>query len=294
MTSQNASAPQRIKIDLAGGALAGFHWPAPEKPPLLFLHATGFCASAYRRMLGGLQGRYDIYALDLRGHGGNTRPADPSRLRSWAPYVDDARAFLDRQERKGWTLAGHSMGAATSLLAAQGRTDVAALRLIEPVAMPDWFSLAAKTPFWPVFAGGIPLVRQAARRRNEWPDRESVLASYARKGLFAGWAPGVLEDYLEDGLVEADGGVRLACDPAWEAATFAAQANDFWRAAAAAPAPVSVFAAEHASSTVTAAARARFRRLGADVTVKPGVSHLAPMEDPAALAGFLAGEMRPA
>lgn len=289
MTSQNDPAPQRIKIEIAGGALAGFHWPAPEKPPLLFLHATGFCASSYRRMLNGLNGRYDIYALDLRGHGGNTRPADPSRLRSWAPYVDDARAFLDREGRQGWTLAGHSMGAVTSVLAAKGRTDVAALKLIEPVAMPDWFSLAAKTPFWPAFAGAIPLVRQAARRRNGWPDRVAVLQSYARKDLFKGWAPGVLEDYLEDGLVEAGGGVRLACDPAWEAATFAAQANDFWPAVQAAPAPISVFAADHPSSTVTAAARARFRRLGADVMVKPGVSHLAPMENPAALAGFLAG-----
>lgn len=293
MTSHNAPAPQRIKIDLADGALAGFHWPAPDKPPLLFLHATGFCASVYRRMLNGLSGRFEIYALDLRGHGANTRPADPSRLRSWAPYVEDARAFLDRKGRRGWTLAGHSMGAATSLLAARGRTDVAALKLIEPVAMPGWFSAAAKTPLWPVLAGSIPLVRRAARRRNGWPDRETVLDSYGRKVLFKGWAPGVIEDYLEDGLVEAGDGVRLACDPAWEAATFAAQANDFWPAAAAAPAPVSVFAADHPTSTVSAAARARFRRLGADIMVKPGVSHLAPMENPAALAGFLAGEADP-
>ncbi|PQA87811.1 alpha/beta fold hydrolase [Hyphococcus luteus] len=289
MTSGTGPAPQRIRIELNDGALAGFRWPAPDRPPLLFLHATGFCACVYRRMLGGLKDRFDIYALDLRGHGLNTRPADPSRLRSWKPFVADARAFLDRERREGWTLAGHSMGAATSVLVAQGRTDVAALKLIEPVAMPGWMTFAAKTPFWPLMSNRIPLVRQAARRRNRWPDRESVLASYARKGLFKAWAPGVLEDYLEDGLVDdASGeGVRLSCDPRWESATFAAQANDVWAAARAAPAKMSVFAADHPSSTVSSAARARFRRLGAELVVRPGVSHLAPMEKPQDLAAFL-------
>lgn len=279
--------PERLKIDLGDGVITGFHWAAPDKPPLLFLHATGFCASVYRQMLSALAGQFDIYALDLRGHGGNTRPADPARLNSWRPCVDDACAFLDGAGREGWTLAGHSMGAATCILAAQGRKDAAALKLIEPVAMPDWMTFAARTPVWPLMSANIPLVRQAARRRNQWPDRASVIASYARKGLFKAWAPGVLEDYLEDGLAESEAGVRLACNPEWEAATFAAQANDVWAAAAAAPAPISVYAADHPSSTVSAAARARFRRLGAALMVNPGVSHLAPMEKPAELAAFL-------
>ncbi len=291
MSDRPGPAPQRIRMDFDGGAVAGFRWPSPDKPPLLFLHATGFCASAYLQLLGGLTDRFDIHALDLRGHGLNTRPADPSGLRSWAPFVADARAYLDRVGRKGWTLAGHSMGAATSVLAAEGRADVAALKLIEPVAMPRWMSFAAKTPLWTLMSGRIPLVGQAARRRNRWPDRESVLVSYAQKGLFKPWAPGVLEDYLRDGLIEEPGeagGVRLSCAPKWEAATFAAQANDLWKAVAAAPAPISVIAADHPSSTVSETARARFRRFGANVAVMAGVSHLAPMEKPADLAAFVA------
>ena len=285
MTNQNA--PARIKIDLDDGVITGLRWAAPDKPPLLFLHATGFCASAYRQLLSGLEDRFDVYALDLRGHGRNTRPADPARLRSWRPFVDDACAFLDQSGQDGWTLAGHSMGAATSVFAAMGRKDVASLKLIEPVAMPEWFSMAAKTPFWPLMTGAIPMVKQAARRRDHWPDREDVRASYARKRLFSGWAPGVLEDYLEDGLTEAENGVRLSCAPAWESATFAAQANDFWRAAKAAPAPIELYAADHPSSTVPAAIRARFERLGAAIRVNADVGHLAPMEKPAELAAFL-------
>jgi pimeloyl-ACP methyl ester carboxylesterase len=280
-------APERFAFRLADGALHGLRWKNNAKPPLLFCHATGFCASAYKRMLGLLSDRYDVFALDMRGHGRTDLAADPSRLRSWRIYADDVRAFLDNERRAGWTLAGHSFGAAASLMAACGRSDVAALKLIEPVAMPPWFAAAAKSPLWPLLAARIPLVRQAARRRSQWDSRETVAASYARKALFRNWAPGVLADYLEDGLEERDGGVALSCDPRWEAATFAAQANDFWAAARNAPAPIKVYAANHPSSTVSLDARRRFTRIGAQLLVEKGPSHLAPMERPAEMAAFI-------
>ncbi len=272
--------------------MSGWRWENSAAAPLLFLHATGFCASAYTRMLSSLAGAYDIYALDLRGHGRTSLPAEPGSVRSWAVFRDDVRAFLDQEKREGWTLAGHSLGAATALLAAEGRRDVAALKLIEPVAMPGWLSGFAKTPLWPVFAARMPLVRQALRRRSRWASRQEVIASYGRKSLFRDWAPGVLEDYLTDGLTtEGTGdavGVRLSCAPAWEAATFAAQGNDFWKAAAHAPAPVRIFAARQAASTVPAFARARFQKLGAELKVDDGAGHLAPMQKPQELAAFLA------
>ncbi|WP_428407704.1 alpha/beta fold hydrolase [Hyphococcus sp.] len=279
---------RRFSLSLNEGEMTGWRWPNAHGRPLLFLHATGFCASAYAQMLSAVQDVFDVYALDLRGHGRNSLPADPARLRSWAPYRDDVRAFLDKENRDGWVLAGHSLGAATALLAAEGRSDVAALRLIEPVAMPSWLSALAKTPVWPVFARRMPLVRGASRRRSLWLSREEVAASYGRKSLFRDWAPGVLDDYLRDGLTEENGGVRLSCAPAWEAATFAAQGNDFWKAAANAPAPVRIFAAREGASTAPAFARARFRTYGADVVVDDGAGHLAPMHKPPELAAFLA------
>lgn len=282
--------PQPFTVPLEDGDMAGIHWRADGKQPLLFLHATGFCASVYRQMLTHLCGAFDIYALDLRGHGRSALPADSARLKSWHVYAADIGAFLDQQGREDWVLAGHSMGAATAVMAARDRADVAALQLIEPVAMPGWFSAAARTPFWGLLSARIPMVSQAARRRNGWPDRETVKVSYARKPIFKSWRPGVLEDYLEDGLRKDGEGVVLACDPKWEAATFAAHANDFWAAARVATAPMSVYAANHRSSTVLPMARRRFRRLGAIVTEKSGPTHLAPMEEPAELADFLAGK----
>lgn len=284
-----ARAPSRISVPLEGGKLAGWRWRNEGAPPLLFCHATGFCASAYRQMLELLAPQFDLYALDMRGHGRTRLPADPTRLRSWDVYAEDAAAFLDRENRKDWTLAGHSMGAVVVTLAARARRDVSAMRLIEPVSPSPFYAWLAGTPMWPRIARRMPLVSQAKNRRVRWRSREEVLGSYAGKRLFRGWAPGTLADYLADGLVDDDAGVRLACDPQWEAATFAAQANNFWAGVHNAPAPVGVFAAIHGSSTVWSDGRRRFRRLGATVVEVGGVSHLAPMERPALAAEFLAG-----
>lgn len=285
--ANNKTAPERFQFDLQGGSIAGWRWANPSMPPLLYCHATGFCASAYKQMLGALSHRFDVFALDMRGHGRTTAPR-PVRLRSWRVYADDIARFLDQQNRMDWTLAGHSMGAVTATMAARGRDDIAALRLIEPVAMPVWFSKAAATPLWPLVINQTPMVRQASRRRNGWPDRDAVLASYGRKALFKRWAPGVLADYLEDGLIDGPDGVELACDPAWEAATFGAQANDFWACLDDAPAPVSVLASDHSSSTVARWARQRMMRKAVLLMVANELTHLAPMENPIEMASFVA------
>lgn len=284
---------ERFAVDLDGGAAAGWRWRNPGAPRLLFSHATGFCASGYKRMLAPLADAFDIIALDLRGHGRTTLPADPRRLASWEAYGRDLAAALDRLDklegaaRSGWIIAGHSCGATSSALAARGRTDVAALILIEPVVPPLSARLCAARPLRGLFARRLPLARGALARRDGWPDRAAVLESYARKPVFRGWAPGALEDYLEDGLVEDPaGGVRLACAPAWEAATFAALAFDFWGAIRRTRAPVFVLAAGSGSTLFGAAAR-RLARRGAVVRTMPDASHFIPQERPLDAAAFL-------
>lgn len=283
-----AATPVRFTATLDDGEIAGLRWVNDSAPPLLFCHATGFCASAYKQMLSRLAARFDVYALDMRGHGRTALPADPGRLRSWRRYADDIASYLDREGRRDWTLAGHSMGGVTAIKAARGRTDVAALRLIEPVVMPRLYTMAAHGPFWPMIAPRLSIVRQAARRRDRWPSRDDALAAYGRKGLFRDWADGVLADYLEDGLVEDGEGVRLACAPAWEAATFAAQANDFWGAVRGAPGTVSVLAAGAKRSTCPQWARRRLARMGAHVREEVAAAHLLPLERPDLAAEFLA------
>ena len=280
--------PQRFSQAIEDGVIHGWRWPSEGKPPLLFCHATGFCASTYKQCLGQLGDVFDVYAVDLRGHGRSALPADPAALRSWRPIVQDISEFLDRQNRRDWTLAGHSMGAITAMMAAHKRTDVRAVRLLDPVVVPSFISWIAATPLWPVLGKQIPLAVAAAARRDHWDDRETVRAHYARKPLFSRWAPGVLEDYLEDAVQEQDGKVWLSCAPAWEAAVFRAQANPVWRYLRQGGVPIKILAAgDLNSSTFRAAARQRFSRLGGATEVLEGAGHLFPMETPDAAARFL-------
>ena len=281
---------ERILAPTRDGALAGLHWRADEAPQLVFLHATGFCASAYRPMFELLNGRFEILALDLRGHGRTRLQADPTDFKSWTTYADDVVFALDATPAPapGRLLAGHSLGAVVATLAAAGGARSDRLALIEPVATPMTVSTMARTPIWPLIAGRWPLVRRARSRRATFPSRTAAAESYRRKPLFARWAPGALGGYLEDGLVDDAAGVRLACEPQWEAATFMAQSHNFWSAIKRVRAPISVLTARDPTSTVRPMAERALRRLGTAMTVETGASHLIPFERPDLAARFLA------
>lgn len=284
----NNQQPVRIRFSLEDGEIAGWCWANANAPALLFCHATGFCASAYKQMLQQLSADFDIYALDMRGHSRTSLPADPGRLRSWRVYARDVGAFLNAHGAKRWILSGHSMGAIAVALAAQARDDVDALALIEPVAIPRALALAASTPLWRIIGPRSPMASRAARRWSRLETRDEVMQSYVGKKLFADWAAGVLADYLEDGLTEAgEGAVRLACDPRWEAATFAALRAPFAGMIARQQAPVAIFAGRLGDTTMYPSARRRSVREGAMLTESARLSHLAPMQDPAACAEFI-------
>lgn len=288
--ADNMHEPVRFTFETGGGAIAGWRWPKTNAPSLLFCHATGFCASAYKKLLGHVAAHFEIYAMDMRGHGLTTLLADPKSLRGWGIYACDVARFLDAHDRAEWTLAGHSMGGVVAALAARGRSDVKTLRLVEPVAMPPAVRFLALTPFWRAGVIARPPASLARKRKADWPDRRTMREVYEKKRLFARFAPGAIDDYLEDGVRESAGeGVSLSCNTEWEAATFAAHAHNFWGAVRDAPGTVRVLAARHKTSTVFPGAEAGFRRAGASVRWIDGVSHLAPMERPAAVAAFLKG-----
>ena len=257
---------------------------------LVFAHANGLNKSAYGPMFEALGIGEALVAFDARGHGRTELPAPPSRLRSWTLYADDliaALAALDPEPPV--TLVGHSMGAVSALLAVAGGAPVSRLVMIEPVIVPDAARLAARTPFLgAAMPRLLPIARRPARRRDGWPDPAAAREAFARSRFFGAWHEAALAGYLRDGLRPDGETVRLACDPAWEAASFAAQAHRFWgplRRVAQRGVPVHALHVDQ-GSTVPRAAPGRLARAGVAVARAHG-DHLLPLHRPRDAAAFL-------
>jgi pimeloyl-ACP methyl ester carboxylesterase len=263
--------------------------PADRPVDLVFLHANGFNALTYRAILAPLAANRRILAIDQRGHGATTLAADPAGRADWHDFRDDLVALLAALDLEGVVLAGHSMGGTSSLLAAArapGR--VRCLVLLDPVILsPD----AAKD----ATTAHSPLIEGARRRRAVFPSRAAALAAYVGRGAFATWPDAMVGDFVAGGFRDLPGGeAALACDPAWEASSYASHGHDPWDAFRRSACPIRVLRAEHGS---TCRVDRRIGELTASgrisIETVAGTSHFLPMERPDVARGALAAATAP-
>lgn len=276
--------PRRRLVALPGrgGEMAALDFGPPERPvDVVFSHANGFNAGAYRSILAPLSGALRILAVDMRGHGASTLPTVIEGRQGWLEFRDDLLAFLAAAAEGPVVLAGHSMGGTTSLLAAAhspGR--VKALALFDPVVMPRAM-LAQRSEDNPAITES-PLVQGALRRRAVFSSPEAAVAAYLGRGGFASWSETQLRDYVAAGFREAEGGqVTLACTPEWEASNFRSHNYDPWTAFAETRCPIRILKAEAGSTCRTEDDEARLTADGRiRIETVPGTSHFLPMERP--------------
>ncbi|GAN00416.1 hydrolase, putative [alpha proteobacterium U9-1i] len=277
---------RRVSFELKGGAMAGIAFGAEKaSPDIVFLHATGFNARAYRAMLEPLGDRFSVLALDARGHGLTTLPAPIFGYAGWQRHRDDLLALIERNFTRPVTLAGHSMGATVSLLAAGKRPDlINGLALIDPVIMPSIRYAAAMLPGAPLLQRyTFFLAKGAARRRAHFPDKAAALAALNGRGIFKAFTPDMIADYVGDGFSDdpKNGGVKLACAPAYEAATFSAHRHDPFAALRRFRDPLVILRAEHRPTTRDdTVQRIAAMRPDARIATVEGSGHMIPMERP--------------
>lgn len=267
--------PRSFSLPERGGAVAALELGPEERPiDIVFSHANGFNARTYRTILGPLASTLRILALDLRGHGATTLPADAATFPGWHVFAEDLAAVLDQAAAGPAVLAGHSLGATVSLLCAAAAPQRArGLVLFEPVmAGPQWIGITALRE---------AMAATARRRRDTFPDRAAAIDAYRGRGAFQRFTEAQLDDYVADGLQQtAEGQMTLACSPAWEAAIYARQDYDPLAAVAAVRRPVRILASPQAASSIGAGARAFAQAAGARLEVVPQTTHFLPFERP--------------
>jgi pimeloyl-ACP methyl ester carboxylesterase len=281
--------PRRRFIPIASragpGEMAVLDFGPVDRPvDVVFVHANGFNGQTYRALLAPLSAGLRVMAVDQRGHGSSRLAADPDHRRDWLDLRDDLLALLAVLDQGPVVLAGHSMGATVSLLAAAAAPEaVRGLVLLDPVVVPRAMAFYARLP-WTSGAlwKRMPIVQGALRRRAVFDSREAAFTAYRGRGAFKTWPEAMLADYVGGGFRDRDDGkVELACAPAWEASNYAAQGHDPWRAMARLRCPARILRAEQGSTARLGAAAWLARRYPkVRLETVAGASHFLPMERP--------------
>jgi pimeloyl-ACP methyl ester carboxylesterase len=273
----------RKKMTLPDGDVSYLEWAA-DAPHLHFTHATGFNAETYNALLTPLQGRFRVTAADQRGHGFTTLPAEPGPMAAWANFGHDLELLLGKLADGPLILAGHSMGAIVSMMAAVHYPErVRGLVLVEPVLVPRfsheimWLRRMLGRPVPNNLADG------AAKRRAIFPSFEMALSAYRGRGAFKSWPEATIADYLHGGLIPTGNGteMQLACAPLWEASIFKNAPPGIARLARQVRCPLTLLCGETGSTARTAEVQVIARaKPDARIVPAPGTSHFLPMERP--------------
>jgi 2-hydroxy-6-oxonona-2,4-dienedioate hydrolase len=93
--------------DAAGVRTRYLHAGRKGKPGLIFIHGTGGHAEAYVRNLAAHAEHFDVYAIDLLGHGFSDKPHYDYTI---PHYVDQVVSFMDRVGLETASLSGESLG----------------------------------------------------------------------------------------------------------------------------------------------------------------------------------------
>ncbi len=108
LLAEQAFSANELSINYAVGPANG--------PPLLLLHGLMRRWQYMMPLIEGLSAQWQVFALDLRGHGLSDRV--PGGYRHYQNYVPDVAAFLEMQINEPAMLVGHSLGGLIALGAA--------------------------------------------------------------------------------------------------------------------------------------------------------------------------------
>ncbi len=195
--------------------IAVYRWgsDAGAKPPLMLVHGTGFVAPVWQAVAQLLAARYSVYAIDRRGHGRSSKPADAYHF---LDFCDDLCSVIDALGLERIYGVGHSAGATDVLLSAARRPgSFDRVFAMEPTLM---------DPRDPADCGELEtqsreMIESTRRRRSRFASPQAVLERYSSRPVFSRWQPELLEIYANQGFdSREDGQIELCCSPEIEAA----------------------------------------------------------------------------
>ncbi len=247
------------------------------QPILHFSHANSYPANTYRVFFKHLRHHYDVQALDLHAH--NPRyPVD----NGWHGLARELRDELIARYDQPVILVGHSLGGILSLMVAKARPDlVRCVVLLDSPVVAGWRAWILRIAKAIGRDDQFSPAKFSARRRTLWSDMQTAYRHYADKPIFARWEPGVLNDYVEHGLVPHPQGVTLRFTRETETAVYRTLPHHVGRLVRRNfPVPVGFIGGMESAECRQAGMAATRNLVGRHIRLLPG-GHLFPMESPA-------------
>jgi esterase len=247
--------PRSRFVERDGIKLHHLEWGEPGRTPIVLVHGVRLHAHVWNHFCRKFSDRYQLCALDQRGHGDSGWCADDG-YHIEALYQDLCAVI----EARGWsrfTLIGHSLGGRVSMLYAHRHPDT-----VDRLVLVD---ITAGRP--PVAADADPsrITQTPSPRHFASPEDAAVYL----KQLMSLAPDHMVEESVRHGIrPDGDGRYTWKYDPALFRMRIPAPPGlDFWDVVGSIPAPTLLQYGSH-SNVVTAELAARMARTMPDCTVE--------------------------
>ncbi len=192
---------------------------SPDGPKVAFHHATALGPRCYTPFLTKLAPGFDLAAPAMRPLWPDAPMPNPKR--GWDLFADDLIAWIEATQSEPILMVGHSIGAATTAMAAVKRPDLfKGLVLIEPSGVTGRIHMMLRFVPYKMRQTGGPAA-EVLRGPTTWPSLDAAFADYRASRAYRRFDDATLRGLI-DALTVADGnGVKLEYPRHWEAHLYA-------------------------------------------------------------------------
>jgi pimeloyl-ACP methyl ester carboxylesterase len=271
--------PRETRVLEPDGVLTVLHDFGGEGTILLFAHATGMHGWIWKPVVDHLVDQARCVAIDLRGHGDSTMPADFDL--TWNGFGRDVLAALHVLGDAEIIGVGHSLGGAALLMAElEVPGSFQRLFLYEPAVHAQNIDGGGES----LLVARDTMVDLTNRRRARFASRAEAFANYASKTPMAQFQAAALTAYVDHGFTAQTGdgneGVVLKCRPDTEARIYAAYDPDIAARLHEITCPVTVVTGSESDALQRGTVEVLARQFDSPPVVLSGVDHFGPMQQP--------------